>query len=56
MTLQLLIYLYFLLDANVPGSLGCPVLNQDNFNDFENTMTRIRSEGVNSLPLIIGYS
>ena len=44
------------LDANVPGSLGCPVMTAERFNDFENTMTRLRKEGVEKLPFVPIYS
>lgn len=43
-------------DANAPGSLGCIVMSDDRFNDFENSMTRLRAEGVTQLPLIVVYS
>lgn len=44
------------LDKNHDGSLGCIVMNQRNFSEYQNTMTRLRAEGVNELPLIVGYS
>ena len=44
------------LDANHPGSLGCIVTDRDRFLDFENTMTRLRAEGVSEIPLIVVYS
>ncbi len=44
------------LDKNHDGSLGCIVMNQKNFSDYQNTMTRLRAEGVNKLPLVVGYS
>lgn len=44
------------LDKNNDGSLGCIVMNQKNFSDYQNTMTRIRNEGVTSIPLIVVYS
>lgn len=43
-------------DANKPGSLGCIVMSDDRFLDFENQMTRLRSEGVINLPLVVVYS
>ena len=43
-------------DANLPGSAGCIVMSDDRFRYFENSMTRIRSEGHNSIPLIVVYS
>ncbi|MEM8779996.1 MAG: hypothetical protein AAGF26_14215 [Cyanobacteria bacterium P01_G01_bin.49] len=44
------------LDKNADGSLGCIVMSQKNFSDFQNTLTRLRSEGVSELPLVVGYS
>lgn len=43
-------------DANAPGSLGCIVMSDDRFIDFENAMTRLRAEGVIQVPLVVVYS
>ena len=44
------------LDANIPGSAGCIVMGTRRFRHFENTMTRLRREGVKQIPLVIAYS
>lgn len=44
------------LDANVPGSLGCLVMNQYNFSEFEEYMKNLKSKGVINLPLFVQYS
>lgn len=44
------------LDANVPGSAGCPVTNAKRFAKFENAMTELRAEGIKDIPLIVVYS
>ena len=44
------------LDANVPGSLGCIVMNQYNFTEFEQYMRNLLSKGVKALPLFVQYS
>ncbi|MEL7406329.1 MAG: hypothetical protein AAFN00_05125 [Cyanobacteria bacterium J06558_2] len=45
------------LDANVPGSLGCPVMDRRNFNDFEETMANIFQPGqVEKIPFFPYYS
>ncbi len=44
------------IDANVPGSLGCPVMSRIRFKGFEKRMNQLRSEGVKSLPLFVQYS
>lgn len=41
------------LDANVPGSMGCIVLNPVNFRDFETTMKKVAAV---SIPLFVFYS
>lgn len=41
------------LDANVPGSLGCIVLSESRFYDFE---SRIGELDVDSVPLFVQYS
>lgn len=44
-------------DANVPGSLGCIVMNQHNWKDFEATITNLRLvEKVERIPLFVYYS
>lgn len=44
------------LDANVPGSLGCLVMNQYNFSEFEEYMKNLKLKGVINLPLFVQYS
>lgn len=44
------------LDANVPGSLGCIVMNSYNFTEFEQYMRNLRSQGLADLPLFVQYS
>lgn len=44
------------LDGNVPGSLGCIVMNQYNFSEFEEYMKGLKSKGVINLPLFVQYS
>lgn len=44
------------LDANVPGSLGCIVMNNYNFTEFEQYMKRLLSEGTKTVPLFVQYS
>ena len=45
------------LDANVPGSLGCPVMNQVNWADFEETIARTRAEHkLKTIPFFPLYS
>lgn len=43
-------------DANVPGSLGCIVLTDERFRDFEKEMSQLSKQGVDSLPLFVTYS
>ena len=38
-------------DANAPGSLGCIVMSNDRFTDFERVIASLRNEGVDELPL-----
>ncbi|MEM9510677.1 MAG: hypothetical protein AAGA16_23835 [Cyanobacteria bacterium P01_E01_bin.35] len=45
------------LDANVPGSLGCPVMNKFNFDDFEETIANIYKPGTTErIPFFPLYS
>lgn len=45
------------LDANAPGSLGCPVMNQYNWDDFEETIDYIRTRNIfKTIPLFPLYS
>ena len=44
------------LDANAPGSLGCIVMSKDRFTQFESWMTKLRSSGVERVPLFVRYS
>jgi hypothetical protein len=41
------------LDANVPGSMGCIVMDRKNFDGFEK---RMKSLSLNELPLSVIYS
>ncbi|MEO0834786.1 MAG: hypothetical protein AAFY16_02105 [Cyanobacteria bacterium J06642_3] len=43
-------------DANVPGSLGCPVMSSDRFEQFEQAMAKLRRLGELYLPLFVQYS
>ena len=44
------------LDANVPGSLGCIVMNSFNFTEFEEYMTNLRERGIKNIPLFVQYT
>ena len=44
------------LDGNAPGSLGCIVMSQDRFDDFESKMGVLKGKGLDSLPLFVQYS
>ena len=44
------------LDANHPGSLGCIVMGQDRFTQFEEQMSRLRDLNLDSIPLFVQYS
>ncbi len=44
------------LDANVPGSLGCPVMERSRFEKFEERMKQLKEEGISSVPLYVQYS
>jgi hypothetical protein len=43
-------------DANVQGSLGCPVMPADHFAKFEKQMKKLSLSGVKSIELHIEYS
>ena len=43
-------------DGRSPGSLGCIVMTKDRFDDFENTIAKLRSLKVRQLPLFVTYS
>lgn len=43
-------------DANTPGSLGCIVMSDARFKDFESEMTRLYSLGYSKIPLFVTYS
>lgn len=43
-------------DANAPGSLGCIVMSDDRFAQFEQAMLELRSLGEMTLPLFVQYS
>lgn len=44
------------IDANVPGSMGCPVMSKERFKQFEKRMAQLQKEGVKNLPLYVQYS
>lgn len=44
------------LDANVPGSMGCIVMNRERFSDFESIMKKLANQGIKRLPLFVQYS
>lgn len=44
------------LDANVPGSMGCIVMNGTRFRSFENQMELLRAKGILEIPLYATYS
>ncbi|MGB5631905.1 MAG: hypothetical protein WBM44_10650 [Waterburya sp.] len=45
------------LDANAPGSLGCPVMNEHNWSDFEKTISEVKAaSNVSRIPLFPLYS
>lgn len=45
------------LDANAPGSLGCPVMNQFNWSDFEDTIAKIKAHNnIKTIPFFPLYS
>lgn len=44
------------LDANAPGSLGCIVTDAGRFAEFENWMSRLKSMGIQKVPLMVFYS
>ena len=43
-------------DANHPGSLGCIVMSNDRFAQFEAAMTRLRQHGYTKVALFVQYS
>lgn len=43
-------------DANVPGSLGCIVMCDKRFAEFEAEMNKLRNLGITDLPLFVTYS
>lgn len=43
-------------DANAPGSLGCIVMDENRFKQFELAMTHFRKFDINELPLFVQYS
>lgn len=43
-------------DANTPGSMGCIVMSDRRFAEFEAKMQGLRIAGVNRLPLFVQYS
>jgi hypothetical protein len=44
------------LDGNLPGSLGCIVMNADRFKAFEVEIKKLANQGIKSLPLFVTYS
>lgn len=44
------------LDANVPGSLGCIVLEKTRFEQFEEELDLLSAKKISLLPLFIQYS
>jgi hypothetical protein len=44
------------LDANTPGSLGCPVMTKERFDSFEKEMKRLKDLGIAKVPLFITYT
>lgn len=43
-------------DANVPGSLGCIVLTDDRFKNFELEMKKLTQKTILTIPLFVQYS
>lgn len=43
-------------DANLPGSLGCVVLTDNRFKDFEQTIASLKTQGIKKIPLQVQYS
>lgn len=43
-------------DGNVPGSLGCPVLDGERFRLFEEEMKKLAQQNIVSIPLFVTYS
>ncbi len=44
------------LDGNLPGSLGCIVMNESRFATFESKMSILKGNGVKEVPLFVQYS
>ncbi len=44
------------LDANLPGSLGCIVMNKKRFAEFESWMKIVSKDKIKTIPLFIRYS
>ncbi len=44
------------VDANVPGSAGCPVMSKTRFKQFEKRMSQLRKQEISSIPLFVQYS
>ena len=44
------------LDANVPGSMGCIVLNKKRFAEFESWMKRLEQDKIPQISLFVRYS
>ena len=44
------------LDGNVPGSMGCIVMSQHRFKNFESEIKKIRENTINQIPLFCQYS
>ena len=43
-------------DANAPGSRGCIVMSGDRFEQFEQAMKELRTQGISEIPLFVQYS
>lgn len=43
-------------DANLPGSLGCIVMSDDRFNDFERVISQLKEQKIGKIPLQVQYS
>ena len=44
------------LDANVPGSMGCIVMTKNRFDEFEKEIEKLRSKGIQNIPLFVHLS
>ncbi len=44
------------LDGNVPGSMGCIVMSKNRFDEFEREIEKLRSKGIQNIPLFVHLS